>query len=434
MQHAIELTPQPLPAKGDLSETPFALLLGTARALGSTGVLRVREEKEVFLARGVPVAVRSELADETSEIYMIREGVIGPADLDVVRGLATKKHTRFSEALLALGHLEPSQVFEHTKRRAVQNLTSCFGWVHGPVEFTELERLGGDVVPLSLDLVEVLVTGVGRFYDMRRLDRELPIEDGHRVYLKPLPSTPTAGAALGTIDARICQLAAGRPTVQSLATAVRLPERTVRQRLFVLYCLGRIGFLPPGAPVPGTRPPSRVETLRSFAPPSAQVVAERIASAGAVAERIASATGNPVRRIATRPQFSMPRPEDAPTITVHDLVEDAEAARRAGQHHVAIRTLRYALTKAPEDPLVLGELALSLLVSDKKLHAREANNLAREARRHNPDLAAPYVVMGMLMELVGEPARAQQLFRHALQRDPQCEEARKALAKLRGKD
>jgi Flp pilus assembly protein TadD len=82
--------------------------------------------------------------------------------------------------------------------------------------------------------------------------------------------------------------------------------------------------------------------------------------------------------------------------------------------------------------LLLGTARALGSVCDKKVHAREANNLAREARRHDPDLAAPYVVMGMLMELVGEPARAQQLFRHALQRDPQREEARKALAKLRG--
>ena len=33
------------------------------------------------------------------------------------------------------------------------------------------------------------------------LDRELPVDDGARVYAKALPTTPTAGAALGTLDA-----------------------------------------------------------------------------------------------------------------------------------------------------------------------------------------------------------------------------------------
>lgn len=421
----LELLPQPLPAHGDLSTTPFAVLLGNARALGASGILEIHEQKRVFFWQGEPVGVRTNFPDEISEVYMLRHGIVAEGDLDRVRRLATTRHSRFGEALLNLGYLEANELFEHTRRHALQNLTTCFRWEQGPFEWTPCQDLGTEIVPVALDLIDVFVTGVSRFYDRHRLDRELPVDEASRVYAKPPPPVPTGGAALGTVDARIFQLAAARPTILSLAHAVGLPDKTVRQRLYVLYCLGYIGFEqePPKAV---TRPISRIATIPAFGSPLPK--ARRITTPAPIMPPTAIPGRVPTRTMVSAP----PRAPIArkPSESVEELLGDAEISRASGQFHVAIATLRSALTLQPDNPAVLGDLALTLMLCEPKLHAREANRLAREARRLDPNLASPYVVMGMLMEQIGEKGRARQLYQYALERDPMCGDAMTCIEKL----
>lgn len=422
----LELTPKPLPAHSDLSETPFAVLLGSARALGASGVMSLHEQKRVFFWRGDPVGVRTNFPEEISEVYMLRHGIVAEADLARVRRLASTRKSRFGEALLGLGILEEEELREHTRRQALQNLTTCFRWERGSVDWTPLEDLGGEIVPVPIDLVDVFVTGVSRFYDRHRLDRELPVSDSARVYAKPLPPLATAGAALGTLDARLFQLAAGRPTVQSIALAVGLPDKTIRQRLYVLYCLGYVGF-EQGAPIVA-KPLSRIATIPAFGAPPA--LSRRVTTPMPRMPAVAIPERRPTLTMVSAPT----RPRHEPTSSTADqLVAEARTARHAGQHHVAITTLRSALTLAPDRPVVLAELALTLMRCEPQLHAREANRLAREARRLDPQLATSYVVMGMLMEQVGEKDRARELYRYALERDPANTDALACLSNLRKK-
>ena len=420
----LELTARPLPAHADLSDLPFAVALGHARALSATGELRLQERKSVYLSRGAPVAIRTDFPDEISEVYMLRHGVVAEADLEPLRRLAAARHQRFSEALLGAGMLEASQLYEHSRLHAQQTLTTCFRWEQGPIEFTPLETLGRDVLPLPLDLLEVFVTGVARFYDRNRLERELPLGDFARIYAKPVPELPTGGGSLGTIDARLVQLAAGRPTIPALASAVGLSEHVVRQRLYVLYCLGVVGF-EDGPPPIATKPISRIATIPAFAAPSPRPA--RVPTPAVSMPPAAVPKRRPTRPLTSPAPVAVERKQAA---GVHKLLEDAEIARLAGQHHVAIGALRSALTMSPQNPRVLAQLALTLMVCDERLHAREANRLAREARRIDPELAVPYVVIGLLMQQIGEEQGARAMYQTALKHDPECAEAMRFLDKL----
>ena len=227
----LELTPRALPVHGDLSDTPFAVLLGSARALGASGVLSLHEQKSVYFVHGQPVGVRTNFPEEISEVYMLRHGIVAESDLARVRREAAAHRQRFGEALLGLGILDADELYEHMRRQALQNLTTCFRWERGSIEWTDRVDLPTGLQPVPLDLVDVFVTGVSRFYDRHRLDRELPVDDGARVYAKPLATTPTAGATLGTLDARIFQLAAGRPTVLEILCNDELGEPFRRDAL-----------------------------------------------------------------------------------------------------------------------------------------------------------------------------------------------------------
>jgi cytochrome c-type biogenesis protein CcmH/NrfG len=123
-------------------------------------------------------------------------------------------------------------------------------------------------------------------------------------------------------------------------------------------------------------------------------------------------------------------PLGRPTRSAASYLEDAERARDAGDLPGALLALRYAHLIEPSNVVIAGELALMLVIVDERAYAREAGRIAREARRANPALPMPYVVLGILMEQLRDSARAEQLYRHALARDPECDEAARRLERL----
>jgi Tfp pilus assembly protein PilF len=112
-------------------------------------------------------------------------------------------------------------------------------------------------------------------------------------------------------------------------------------------------------------------------------------------------------------------------------LEHATVARSSGQLDLAERLLREALHTTPDAPELAAELALTLLRRDPAHNARESNTLARAARQSDPKLPLPWVVLGMLLAQIGHVERALQMFRHALELDPECVEAQQELERPR---
>ena len=115
---------------------------------------------------------------------------------------------------------------------------------------------------------------------------------------------------------------------------------------------------------------------------------------------------------------------------VSKVLAHIEVARSSGAFDEAIQLLRRALAANADVPALEAELALCLLLADPRRNAREANALARKARQGDGQLALPWVVAGMLLEPLGEKARAAQLYRHAIGLDPECAEAQAGLERV----
>lgn len=512
----IELTAEPLPERTDLATLPFAVLLANARMQGVTGVLELRGEKRVFFSRGVPVRVESDIADETSELYLLRSGAVEASDLEPARELARSRGGRIGEALLGLGVLEANELFEHTRNQARDSLIGCFQWERGSVTWEPRERLSPEILQVPLEVARVFFDGILRFYDRRRLDRELPVDDASRLYVVQAPRIAIDASAIGTVEARILKLAGGRPALASAAMAVGLSSDDLRRRAYGLYCLGVVGFevdvslpdaasprasaplpsppagaaptssghvaragtaghwpqvgtspgfrAPAPAPSEGQRrsaippPPSRQSSLppsRPSAPPPPPA-ASPSRSAFTPPPRPAQAAPTPgtpppeapQRRpeAASRPRTApTPAPPKAafgphavvrtgrPTKSVQAYLEDCELARAAKDWDAAYLALEYALELEPENPFIWGEKAYTMMLHDSRAFGKEANALARDARKSDASLPLPYVVLGMLMEQIRETERAIQMYKVALQKDPVCEAAQERLERIEAK-
>lgn len=521
-----ELTPEELPARTDLARLPFAVLMANARMLRVTGILELRGEKRIFIARGNPVHVESDLAEETSELYLLRTGAVDASDIEPARELARSQGGKIGEALLGLGLLEANELFEHTRNRARDALIACFQWEAGSAIWEPRERFGPDILAIPIDVVRVFFDGILRFYDRRRLDRELPVDDSSRIYLVPSPRIEVSTASVGTVEARLLKLAQGRPSLPSAALAVGLAPDDLRRRVYALYCLGVIGFevdapllehTPPPKPPPsvsmhvpragtggggtGPHPAQTAATAASVVAATPATTREPshtpshpVVARPAVGGARSSALPPPPRPVTSPRQSQLPPPPASsprqshlpsapasgrpsstglppaardsqpppppsarpgagrsagpgpthkvaaqivktgrPTKTVAAYIEDAELARTSRDWDAALLALEYALELEPENAFIWSEKAYTLMLRDPRTHGKEANILARDARKQDPSLPLPYVVLGMLMEQIRETERAVQMYRVALQKDPICEAAQARLEALEDK-
>jgi hypothetical protein len=542
----------------------------------STGVLSLGGEKFVFFLRGTPVHVDSLDAEETSEVYLRTR--IPPAvddkQLAAARAAANDSGRGVGEALLGLGFLDPSELFEHKKAHAKQKLVACFAPHAGTVRFEPRESFGGELVPIPLDVLDVMREGLGRFYDRARLERELPVDDLSRVTVLP----GSAPAGLATDEARLLQLAASRPTLRAIATAGGQRADEVRRHLYALYCLGLLGFelgapiaqeseaeqrmqhpfpvpkagaaarsgRPPSSPpsstpapksepdatssarqAPTEPPPARPPTATPPARPASTEPAARTPTAVPTARtptavptaktptavpaaktptavppvrtpapfppgprtsalltprpfapppvpgRTPAPGTRPPSRLPTPPPHpatstapSPPRPPAPPvgptptpqrrdptgtvpipasrptsgrrpissgsSLSVDGAVEAAELARADDDLLEALEILRAADHEVPDHPKVQAQMALTMVLLDPRKHAKEANRLAHESRKAGPALPLPYVVMGILLEQIGQREQAAQMYRHALARDPDCGDASRRLMLIEG--
>jgi len=485
----LQLPVEPLPSQGDLSSTPFPILLGQARAVRATGVLTVAGERFVFFLRGTPVHIDSLAAEETSEVYMRRQGTwLDEEELAGARAIALESGRGVGEALLGLGILDPNELFEIKRAHSRQKLVGCFVPTAGTIRFEPREGFGTEFVPMPVDALDAMREGLGRFYDRARLERELPVDDLCRVAIVSTAAPP----GLSTEEARILKLAEQRPTVRTITGTGGTRSDDARRHLYALYCLGLVGFelgapvveetdaerrmqdplpapkaagspaasRPPPVPAdaararPSAPPPPRAPAVPPAAPrPSAAPppppaarrdptgpTSTRRDPTGSVATRrdptgptktSGGAPGSPAPRRDTTGSFRTQR-RDGPTRSPDEALEASEITRAEGDLLSAIEILKNADEDHPGEPALQAQLAFLLVLLDPRKHAKEANRLAHEARKASPTLPMPYVVMGVLLEQIGQKQQAAQMYRHALARDPDCSDASRRLSLLEG--
>lgn len=126
------------------------------------------------------------------------------------------------------------------------------------------------------------------------------------------------------------------------------------------------------------------------------------------------------------------RPTTGETSSAAEAIEAAEIARADDELVEALEILKAADREVPNDPAVQAQLALTMVLLDPKKHAKDANRLAHEARKASPLLPLPYVVMGILLEQIGQKQQAAQMYKHALARDPDCGDASRRLMLIEG--
>jgi serine/threonine protein kinase len=214
---AIPMVPPPLAGAvpdnyGDLSLISPMRALADLAVAADTGLLRfarATQIKDVYLARGAPESVNSNLGGDRFGEYLVTRGFLRSADLERALIEMPRFGNKFGESLVGLGFMRPLDVFRLLSQHVRERVMELFTWAEGGFAFYRNLRNPTEAFPLGLSSFEILGAGVVALnYDFLAPHFE-PLMDFHprampnpRVSPEAFRLGPTPREVLGLLDGK----------------------------------------------------------------------------------------------------------------------------------------------------------------------------------------------------------------------------------------
>ncbi|MCZ7683133.1 MAG: DUF4388 domain-containing protein [Sandaracinaceae bacterium] len=157
--------PAPDLASLDLASGGIVEALARSAAECADGVWTFRRgpaRKEVFLVRGTPEFVTSNLPGELLGEFLVSRGAITRGELDMALAVLPRFDGRLGDTLAALGLMEPVELFRYITEQVREKLLELFTWREGEARFTAGVAPPRRGFPLGLDPWQVLLEGIER--------------------------------------------------------------------------------------------------------------------------------------------------------------------------------------------------------------------------------------------------------------------------------
>lgn len=160
--------PPPLPGaipdnSGDLTLISPMRAIADLAVAADTGLLRFVKEpyaKDVYLVRGAPESVNSNMGGDRFGEYLVTRGFLRSADLERALAEMPRFGGKFGESLVGLGFMRPLDVFRLLSQHVRERVMELFTWSEGAFAYYRGLRNPTEAFPLGLSSFEILGAGV----------------------------------------------------------------------------------------------------------------------------------------------------------------------------------------------------------------------------------------------------------------------------------
>lgn len=176
--------------------------------------------KEVYAKDGVPAFVTSNLAGELLGEYLVKKRVINRSELDMALAVMPRFEGKLGDTLVALGLVEPLELFQRIGEQVQEKLLDLFTWGSGTATFYEGVDPPSSGFPLRLDPWAILDEGLHRRITTGR-ENELILGRGDRFVVQAdRIDTDVATAALPSEVRAVLRLSQKPHTVDQVVQFV----------------------------------------------------------------------------------------------------------------------------------------------------------------------------------------------------------------------
>lgn len=270
---------------GNLRTMELAELLQWLSQARKTGTLVVRNgtvEKRVIFQDGKILTSGSTDPREYLGNFLVSHGYLSEVELTRAMQMQESSRMLLGKILVTLGVISEPDLHRMLRLKCEESLYDLFNWEEGEFRFLDGEMPEHALVPLSLDVTGVILEGVQRIDEWRRIRELIPDADALPVAIAPLDESVTDPGAR-----QVLSLVDDQRTVAEIAVALRASEFFVCRHLHAQARAGRVKVIRPRRLVkPG--PPAAAPAASAPAVPAGPPVPDADALAAAASRHLAA--------------------------------------------------------------------------------------------------------------------------------------------------
>jgi serine/threonine-protein kinase len=197
--------------------------LAIASETGVVRLCRAGRIKDVYLVRGAPESVTSNLNGDRFGEYLVSRGFLRSADLERAMTELPRFGGKLGDALVNLGFMRPLDAFRLLSQHVRERVMELFTWTDGAFGFFRGLRNLSDAFQLGLNSFEILGAGVlSLSYEFLQTHFE-PLQDFHPRSM-PNPRLSPESFHLGPTPREVLSLLDGSQTLRNWTSRFRTSE------------------------------------------------------------------------------------------------------------------------------------------------------------------------------------------------------------------
>jgi hypothetical protein len=254
--------------------------LSQSKKSGTLEINSGKVEKRIYFKDGRIMSSSSSKPEEYLGHFLVSHGLISEMELSKAIELQEKTRTLLGKILVTTGALRENDLHRMLRFKAEESIYDIFAWTEADFRFLDDVLPESAMVPMSLDVTAIVMEGVQRVDEWRRIRQLIPTQEAIPVVVRELDIDKARPG-----ERRILELIDDDLTVEEIRLHTHSSEFHVCRVLFEQHRLGTIKIIKPrwsqAPPEDGTetavgRPGSTTNAIAAALSASALLEAARI--------------------------------------------------------------------------------------------------------------------------------------------------------------
>jgi len=227
--------------------------LSQSKKNGTLEIVTGAVEKKIFFKEGRILSSASNKPEEYLGHFLVSHGLITEEQLSRAVKLQEKSRTMLGMLLVNEGALTEEDLGRMLRLKAEESIYDVFSWDEGDFRFFDDVLPDNAMVPMRVDVTGIVMEGVQRVDEWRRVRKVIPHEQIVPVAMIDLSNVPNLGAG----EQRMLSLIDDERTIEEIRLQSHATEYQVCKLLFDQWQAGNVKLVklrgrPPAATVAAT--------------------------------------------------------------------------------------------------------------------------------------------------------------------------------------
>lgn len=210
--------------------------LSQSKKNGTLEIVNGKVEKRIFFKEGLIVSSASNRPEEYLGHFLVSHGLITEAQLARAVAEQEKSRTLLGMILVNNGAIAERDISRMLRLKAEESIYDIFAWAEGDFRFLDDVLPESAMVPMRMDVTGIVMEGVQRVDEWRRIRKLIPDERVIPVAVVDLSHVPK----LGPGDQRILALVDDQRTLEEIRLESHSTEYQISKLVFDQYQVGNV--------------------------------------------------------------------------------------------------------------------------------------------------------------------------------------------------